>query len=311
MLVLNKNNIRKTLILFVIILSMFSIKSLAIITPTPEFYVNDYANLLDAETRDYIIKVNKNLYNQTGSQIVIVTVKNLEGNSIEDYAIKLFRNFGIGDKSKNNGVLLLLAFEEREFRIEVGYGLEGILPDGKTGRIQDEYIIPYLRQNNWNDGIKNGFNAIADEVAKEYNIEIGNDAGVVQQSSWFKEDDPCFKFSLIGMPIISRFVGIIIATVKKKKKLNKKVVMFYSTIYMIFAIGITFFLLKEIIITVIFSVFDLIALILGLEIYNNNSSGGGHRRYYGGFSSRHSSFDGGSSFGGGGSSLGGGSSRSF
>ena len=75
-------------------------------------------------------------------------------------------------------MLLLLALEERQFRVEVGYGLEGALPDGKTGRIQDEYIIPYLRENNWNDGIKNGFSAILEVVADEYNVEVGAEQAV-------------------------------------------------------------------------------------------------------------------------------------
>ena len=83
--------------------------------------------------------VRKTLEKQTGAQIVVVTVQNLEGQSLEEYATELFRNYGIGDKEKNNGVLLLCAYEERQFRIEVGYGLEGTLTDGKTGRIQDEY----------------------------------------------------------------------------------------------------------------------------------------------------------------------------
>ena len=127
----------KILIILFILITTFNIKAFAIVNPTLDFYVNDYAELLDEETKDYIISVNKMLYDKTGSQIVVVTIPNLDGNSLEDYANQLFRDFGIGDKTKNNGILLLLALEERQFRIEVGYGLEGVLPDGKTGRIQD------------------------------------------------------------------------------------------------------------------------------------------------------------------------------
>lgn len=146
--------------------------SFAIVPKTTEFYVNDSANLLFNDTEKYIINMNKALEDKTGAQIVVVTVKNLEGKSIEDYATELFRDYGIGNKEKNNGVLLLCAYEERQFRIEVGYGLEGILTDGKTGRIQDNYIIPYLSQNNFNDGIKNGFNAVLQEAESEYGIMI-------------------------------------------------------------------------------------------------------------------------------------------
>ena len=174
MLALNKKNIIiKILIILFIMINICTISSLAVVSPTPDFYVNDYADLLDKETEEYIINANKSLYSQTGAQIVVVTIPSLEGSSLEDYATELFRNFGIGDKTKNNGILLLLALEERQFRVEVGYGLEGILPDAKTGRIQDEYIIPYLKKNDWNDGIKNGFSAFLEIVANEYNVEVG------------------------------------------------------------------------------------------------------------------------------------------
>ena len=118
----------------------------AMVSPTNDFYINDYANILSSETENYILNKSIALNNVDGTQIVVVTVPDLEGMSLEDYATQLFRNFGIGDKNKNNGLLLLLALEERQFRVEVGYGLEGILPDGKTGRFQDEYIIPYLKE---------------------------------------------------------------------------------------------------------------------------------------------------------------------
>lgn len=159
------------LIVFIIIITI-SNSAYAIVPKTNEFYVNDSANLLEADTEEYIINMNKQLEEQTGAQIVVVTVQNLEGKSLEEYATELFREYGIGDKDKNNGVLLLCTLEEREFRIEVGYGLEGILTDGKTGRIQDNYIIPYLKEDNFNEGIKNGFNAVLTEVENEYGITI-------------------------------------------------------------------------------------------------------------------------------------------
>lgn len=141
------------------------------VNPTRDFYVNDYAQILSNETEKHIIEKNVSLAAQTGAQIVVVTVPNLEGRDLESYATDLFRRFGIGDKKENNGLLLLLALEEREFRVEVGYGLEGILPDGKTGRMQDEYIIPYLKNNEWDKGVLNGFNAFLKEVCDYYQID--------------------------------------------------------------------------------------------------------------------------------------------
>ena len=163
-------------LLVVILLILLTVNVNAVVSPTNDFYVNDYADVLSSETEQYIINTNVNLQEQTGAQVVVVTITSLDGKSIEEYATELFRNFGIGDKEKNNGVLLLCTTGEREFRIEVGYGLEGALPDGKTGRIQDQYIIPYLKQDNYNDGILNGYNAVLETVSEEYGVTIDNQA---------------------------------------------------------------------------------------------------------------------------------------
>ena len=173
MLTLTKKNIKFFgLIMLIFTILAFYYTTYAIVSPKSEFYVNDYANVLTTETEDYIINTNIELQNKTKAQIVVVTVNSLDGKTIEEYATELFRKFGIGDKEKNNGVLLLCSTGDRMFRIEVGYGLEGTLTDGKTGRIQDEYIIPYLKNNNYDEGIKNGFSAVLKEICEEYNITV-------------------------------------------------------------------------------------------------------------------------------------------
>jgi len=107
--------------LILILLSIVFLPSVkAIVKPTSDFYVNDYANILSNETEQYIMNRSVALNNVDGTQIVVVTVENLEGMTLEGYSNELFRNFGIGDKEKNNGLLLLLTLEERQFRVEVG-----------------------------------------------------------------------------------------------------------------------------------------------------------------------------------------------
>lgn len=197
--------------LAVLICSIASM-SLAVVSPTRDFYVNDYAGLIDEEVEQYIIETNEKLESATGAQIVVVTVPSLGGQSLEEYATELFRKFGIGDKTKNNGVLLLLALKERQFRIEVGYGLEGVLTDGKTGNIQDEYIIPYLKNNNWNEGIKNGYSKILEEVSKEYNVDVG-EISTVRHANINQNAGTIFGMTLVGMGIISSCVS------KKIKKI--------------------------------------------------------------------------------------------
>ena len=84
--------------------------------------------------------------------------------------MEILRSWGIGDAQKNNGVLILVAREERLSRIEVGYGLEGAIPDGKAGRILDEHLVPNLQRDNYSLGILETYNAVLEEVCREYNL---------------------------------------------------------------------------------------------------------------------------------------------
>lgn len=137
-----------------------------------EFYVYDETNSISDETKDYIININRKLEEETGSQVVVAMVNSLDGLEIEDYALKLFRQWGIGDKDKNNGVLLIISKNERKVKIEVGYGLEGALPDGKVGGILDNYIIPSLKNDDYDSGVYMGFSALVNVICGEYEIGI-------------------------------------------------------------------------------------------------------------------------------------------
>ena len=148
--------------------------------PATNIYVQDYAGVLSGETKSRIQSVSSALAQRTKAQIVVVTVKSLEGAVLEDYALTVLRRWGIGDAQLNNGVLLLVSTGDRQSRVEVGYGLEGRLPDAKTGRIQDDYMIPYFRTGDYDKGIVNGYLALAGEVAKEYNLELKTDARPAQ-----------------------------------------------------------------------------------------------------------------------------------
>ena len=198
-------------LIFVIVgLAIFN-KSRAVVSQTSDFYVNDSAGVLDNSLKNYIISTNKSLYSQTGAQIVVVTVNSLDGDAIEDYANKLFRQYGIGDSKKNNGVLILLSIQDRKCRIEVGYGLEGTLTDGKTGRIQDDYMVPYFKNDNWQDGIKNGYNAVLEEVKNEYNVTINGSVEAVKGNQTDKYDKlaTIFAFSIIPCSLVSLFLSLI------------------------------------------------------------------------------------------------------
>ncbi len=179
--------------------------------PTSSIYVQDYAGVLSSDTEARINAISEQLAAKTKAQIVVVTVKSLQGSALEDYSLSLLRNWGIGDKQLNNGVLMLVALNDRKSRIEVGYGLEGALPDAKTGRIQDEYMLPFFRNGDYNRGILNGYLALAGEVAKEYKTTLNTDIRPVRQVSrtgnnYGQSELPWWAKLLIGAGIVVFFI---------------------------------------------------------------------------------------------------------
>jgi uncharacterized protein len=141
--------------------------------PSPVGFVNDFANVI---TRDYESKITgiiREVKEKSGAEISVVTVQTLDGMSIEEYAARLFERWGIGEKGEDNGVLLLNAIRNRRIRIEVGYGLEGIIPDGAAGEIRDRYLTPYLKEGRYGEAYYYGVLAIANIIAKEYGVTLG------------------------------------------------------------------------------------------------------------------------------------------
>lgn len=143
--------------------------------PAGSIYVQDYAGVLTAETKAKINKLGAKISGQTKAQVVVVTVNSLNEEPIQDYSLAMLRLWKIGDKSLNNGVLLLVAVGDRKSRIEVGYGLEGALNDAKVGQIQDEYLIPYAGRGDYDQGIWNSYKAIMRVVSAEYGIAATQD----------------------------------------------------------------------------------------------------------------------------------------
>jgi len=123
-------------------------------------YVNDGAGLLSPQGKDELESQLAQLEKDTTAQVFVATVKSLEGDSIEDYASRLFEKWKIGQKDKDNGVLFLVALDDHKMRIEVGYGLEPVITDGRAGRIRDDDVIPLFKKNDYEGGIKAGVASI-------------------------------------------------------------------------------------------------------------------------------------------------------
>lgn len=143
-------------------------------TAAAGIYVQDYAQVLSAEDKRKLLSIGQELDNKTTAQLAVVTVKTLDGQPIEDYALAILREWGIGSKEKNNGALIVVAVQDRRSRIEVGYGLEGLLTDGLTGRIQDQAMIPYFRKGNYAAGIVNGYAVTASLIAKDADVQLAS-----------------------------------------------------------------------------------------------------------------------------------------
>lgn len=141
-------------------------------SPTELKYVNDYAGVLDDENKNYLISVGKELEDKTGVQQVVVIINSLEGNDINSYANGLFRTWGIGQKGKDNGLLILLAIEDRAWRVEVGRGLEGAVTDIYSNRVMEEYAVPNFQKEDYGLGLREAYSVLADKAASEYNVTL-------------------------------------------------------------------------------------------------------------------------------------------
>lgn len=138
----------------------------------PTGYVNDFAKVLDPGSVQQLEAYCAQVQNSTGVQIALVTLPSLEGEPIEDVANVLFRKWGVGSKKDNEGVLLLLSIGDRRTRLEVGYGLEPILPDGNAGSILRE-MRPSLRSGNYAQALSDGAHTIAERIAQAKGVQIG------------------------------------------------------------------------------------------------------------------------------------------
>lgn len=156
----------KRLIPLALLLSSLSVALTAL--PQPRGFVNDFVGVLTPSQADEMEKLAAEVQEKTGAQIAVAVVDSFApAGSIEEYAVDLFQAWGIGEKGKDNGVLLVLAMAERRVKIEVGYGLEGAVPDGLAGRILDNEVLPAFREGRFGDGLLRGVEALATAALAE------------------------------------------------------------------------------------------------------------------------------------------------
>jgi len=178
--------------------------------------VGDNAGVLGPGYAELIDGICTRLKNATGAELAVVTIRDLGGTVPEDFAERLFKRFGIGEKGKDNGLLLLFAVDDRAVRFEVGYGLEPVIPDARAGQLLDEFAIPFLARGEHGRGLYAVAKAAAEVIAAASGASLGladpdawpeqprpvqaEDAG--QKASLFAETDKPVHRTLPALPFI-------------------------------------------------------------------------------------------------------------
>ncbi len=182
--------------------------------PTDNFFVNDFAGVIAQQDEESMLSLGTALYENEktfGAQVVVVTVNTVNGADMADYALNLGRSWGVGSEEKDNGIVILLAVEDRKIEMAVGYGLEGAMPDSKAGRFLDAYAIPYLKQDDFSKGLKELYTAVVNEVYVEYGITPENyvPIDVAEQNAGTDDGDVVYAWIvlMICLVIISLFFG--------------------------------------------------------------------------------------------------------
>lgn len=184
--------------------------------PSQTAWIMDEADVIDLQTKSELESKLENLDEKIGAQIAVLTISSLEeaaGNdaTIEEYANEVFEKWRLGQEGKDNGVLLLVSVGDRKLRIEVGYGLEGVLTDTKCGIIIRRFITPYFKEENYSEGIKSGVDAILGYVSGDEEIQSEIDEPEKSNSADF----------LIPILMFTVFFGIVFASEMYDRKHKK------------------------------------------------------------------------------------------
>src|SRR5215469_2195843 len=176
----------------------------------PTGYVNDFAGVIDPESAEAIRSLCEQIDHKTKAQIAVVTIHSLDGADVESYAVDLYKAWGIGPKSDNRGVLILLAVNDRRYRIEVGYGLEPILPDGKVGGFGRE-AAPLLQQSQYGPALRLMTSRVAGVIAEDAHVQLEGAAAPTPLAYPVPSGRPPSVLSMvIGLVVVLVFLGVLV-----------------------------------------------------------------------------------------------------
>ncbi len=172
----------------------------------PQGYVNDYANVIPAAQRESLERYCAAVEKATGAQMALVTLPTLEGEPVEDVANSLYRRWGIGKKGKDEGLLLLLIVGDRRSRLEVGYGLEPILPDGSAGAVLRE-MRPALREGAYGDALIAASHYLGTRIGQAKNVTVEDGAAPQPERRRKKEGAIPLWLMIVGGIFLLYLIG--------------------------------------------------------------------------------------------------------
>lgn len=169
---------------------------------TSQFYVNDYADILSEDAERKIVNIGDDLCDETTAQVVVLTVESLDGEDIAEYSVEVFREWKIGDKEKENGVLIVFSLNDREMWITTGYGIEGTLTDARVGQIRDTYAMPYYKNDEFEKGTLELYCAIVNYIrTEEYGLDPLTGYEEMDIEMGLTEEPPFGAFLILLIPV--------------------------------------------------------------------------------------------------------------
>ncbi|MEA3499863.1 MAG: TPM domain-containing protein [Candidatus Marinimicrobia bacterium] len=204
-------------IILVLVSFIFFNTAFALDIPKLQGRVNDHANILNANEERQIEQFLYQNEQKNSSQVVLLTLKSLEGENLEDYSMRVVDKWKIGQKEYDNGALLLVAIAERKIRIEVGYGLESIITDLKAGYIIRNAITPEFKKGNYSGGIAKGLANITGIINKKFDISDEELARYQNSQKKANTGNLPFSFIVIVFIIIMNLLGRIFGSGRRRK----------------------------------------------------------------------------------------------
>jgi uncharacterized protein len=210
-----KRGIKRTILLVALLTVCLGARAEQVKHLRPKGYVSDFAGVIDPATQQKLTALCQEVNQKAKAQIAVVTVRTTAGVPLEEFSINLAERWGVGPKTNDRGVMILLVVNDHLYRIEVGYGLEGVLPDGKVGRIGRE-AVPLLREGNYSGAMLLMTKRVADAIAAGRGITLTSvppipEGGASDSSGGFPLGSILFLIFFFGLPALSWLLPLLLS----------------------------------------------------------------------------------------------------